>query len=159
MNIRKIVKNVVGFGNFGATNLPNRQSWIKNSLENLPVGSSILDAGAGEQQYKKYCSKLKYVSQDFNQYEGIGDKKGLQTGVWDISKIDIVSDIVNIPIKDETYDAILCSEVIEHIPDPIAALNELHRLLKPGGELILTAPFISWTHFAPYHYCTGFSKQ
>jgi ubiquinone/menaquinone biosynthesis C-methylase UbiE len=82
----------------------------------------------------------------------------LQTGQWDTSRIDLVSDITAIPAPDASFDAILCSEVLEHVPEPTHALDEFLRLLKPGGTLILTAPFASLVHFAPYHYCTGFSR-
>jgi len=101
---------------------------------------------------------LDYVSQDFCQYKGAGDGKGLQTGRWDTSKIDLVCDITAIPESDASFDAILCSEVLEHVPDPVKVLDEFERLLKPGGTLILTAPFASLVHFAPYHYCSGFSR-
>lgn len=60
--------------------------------------------------------------------------------------------------NDATSDAILCSEVLEHVPEPTHALDEFARLLKPGGVLILTAPFGSNVHMAPYHFCSGFSK-
>lgn len=83
---------------------------------------------------------------------------GLHTGKWDTSGIDIVSDITNIPLADCSQDYILCTEVLEHLSEPEKALNEMARLLKPGGELILTAPFASMTHFAPHFYCTGFSQ-
>ena len=52
----------------------------------------------------------------------------------------------------------MCIEVIEHVPNPVEALGEIHRVLKKGGNLILTAPFNSLTHYAPYHYSTGFSS-
>jgi SAM-dependent methyltransferase len=48
--------------------------------------------------------------------------------------------------------------VLEHISDPITALKEFRRLLRPEGELIITAPFCSITHMAPYHYYTGFNR-
>jgi ubiquinone/menaquinone biosynthesis C-methylase UbiE len=53
---------------------------------------------------------------------------------------------------------VLCSEVLEHVPDPLAALQEFHRLLSAGGTLVLTAPYASLTHFAPYHFSSGFSR-
>ena len=88
-----------------------------------------------------------------------GDGKGLQTGKWNTSRMDLVCDINAIPEQDSAFDAILCSEVLEHVPDPTKkALDEFARLLKPGGKLILTAPFASLVHFAPYHYCSGFSR-
>ena len=52
----------------------------------------------------------------------------------------------------------MCTEVLEHVPDPIAAIKEFNRLIKPGGYLLLTAPFVSITHFAPYHYASGLSR-
>jgi ubiquinone/menaquinone biosynthesis C-methylase UbiE len=150
------IKNYIG--NAGTRNAIERELWVKSALAKLPAGSRILDAGAGEQRYSTYCSHLNYVSQDFCEYEGEGNKQGLQTGTWDLSKIDIVSDIINIPEPDASFDAILCTEVLEHIPDPIAALGELYRLLRPGGELILSAPFASLIHLAPYHYYSGFNR-
>jgi SAM-dependent methyltransferase len=139
-------------------NEENRWNWLKKTLESSPSNYRILDAGAGELPHKILCSHLNYVSQDFCQYEGTGDQQGLQTGTWDISQIDLVCDIISIPEPDNSFDIILCSEVLEHIPDPTKALDEFSRLLKPNGKLVLTAPFASLVHFAPYHYCTGFSR-
>lgn len=138
----------------------NRQTWLESTLAGLPSGSRILDAGAGELKNQPYCSHLEYVSQDFCQYVGRqgAPAEGLQMEFWDTSDIDIVSDITAIPEPDASFDAILCSEVLEHIPEPTHALDEFERLLKPGGVLILTAPFSSNVHMAPYHFCTGFSK-
>ncbi len=135
-----------------------REEWIKKSLLALPRGLRILDAGAGETPYKTYCADQDYISQDFAKYDGTGNGVGLQTGSWDQSTIDIVSDITAIPAPSGSFDVILCTEVLEHIPDPLATLREFDRLLKPGGQLIMTVPFWSATHFAPYHFCTGYNK-
>ena len=142
----------------GMTNESFRKNWLKRTLEKIPDGSRLLDAGAGELANKEFCTHLDYVSQDFCQYEGTGDNKGLQTGSWDTDKIDIISDITNIPEDDESFDVILCTEVLEHLPEPIKALEEFKRLLRKNGVLILTAPFCSLTHFAPYHYSSGFNS-
>ena len=142
----------------GTQNEASRLQWLEAALKKIPAGSRILDAGAGELDQKIYCSHLNYVSQDFGQYDGKGDGKGLQTKSWDNSKLDIVSDITAIPEPDASFDAIMCIEVFEHIPDPISAIKEFSRLLKPGGYLIITAPFCSATHFAPYHFYTGFNR-
>lgn len=142
-------------------NEPNRQAWLKRTLTGLPAGLRLLDAGAGELQNRKHCMHLEYVSQDFCQYEGQeggAPAEGLQIKSWDNSRIDLVSDITAIPAPDSSFDVILCSEVLEHLPEPTHALDEFARLLKPGGVVILTAPFSSNVHMAPYHYCTGFSK-
>jgi hypothetical protein len=63
----------------GLNNLSNREQWLEATLKSLPAGLTILDAGAGECPYKKWCSHLNYISQDFGQYDGKGDE-GLQMG-------------------------------------------------------------------------------
>lgn len=146
---------------FKNINEENRKMFLQNALSAIPSGSSILDAGAGELKNKQYCSHLKYTSQDFCEYKGLAGSsvnQGLQMETWDTSGIDLVSDITHIPVENESFDVVLCSEVLEHIPDPTKALDEFRRILKFDGVLILTAPFASNVHFAPYHFSSGFSK-
>ena len=152
--MRKTLIKIIGANKNEAV----RRSWLEQVLAAIPHGMKLLDAGAGELQNKLLCSHLAYTSQDVCQYEGSGNSKGLHTGTWNTEGIDIVSDIVNIPSEDASFDAVLCSEVFEHLPDPLLALDEFSRLLKPGGKLIITAPFASLVHFAPYFYATGFSS-
>ncbi|MDD3381295.1 MAG: methyltransferase domain-containing protein [Rugosibacter sp.] len=152
--MKGLLKKIIGIN----ANEDARNRWLIQTLAAIPSGLRILDAGAGELRNKSLCAHLIYVSQDACQYEGTGDTKGLQTGTWDTSKIDLICDIVNVPEPDASFDAILCSEVFEHLPDALKALDEFARLLKPDGKLILTAPFASLVHFAPYHYATGFSR-
>lgn len=142
----------------GTRNQDTRDEWLAQTLKKIPPGSKILDAGAGEQQYKNYCSHLDYVSQDFGKYDGKGNGAAFHVGKWDLNDIDIISDISSIPEQDASFDAIMCTEVFEHLSEPIKAVKEFARLLKPNGHLIITAPFCSLTHFSPYHYYTGFNK-
>ena len=142
----------------GKCNESTRERWLEEVLKSLPENSRMLDAGAGTQQYRKFCEHLNYVSQDFGEYDGQGDSAGLQMGGFDYGKLDIVSDITSIPEPDSSFDAIMCIEVLEHLPDPVQAIKEFSRLIKPKGHLILTAPFCSLTHFSPYHFSTGFNK-
>ncbi|WP_281226779.1 class I SAM-dependent methyltransferase [Flavobacterium aquiphilum] len=53
---------------------------------------------------------------------------------------DIKADICNLPFQDNQYDVILCNHVLEHIPDDTKAMQELYRVLKPGGMAILQIP-------------------
>lgn len=142
----------------GTDNQETRERWLERTLSELEAGKRILDAGAGTTRYRKYCEHLEYVSQDFGEYDGVGDKVGMQRGVFDQSQLDIESDITSIPVDDECFDAIMCIEVLEHVPNPIEALRELSRILKPGGVLIVTAPTCSLTHMSPFFFQTGFSR-
>jgi ubiquinone/menaquinone biosynthesis C-methylase UbiE len=141
-------------------NEEKRQKWLARTLAEIPSGSRILDAGAGELKNKIYCEHLQYVSQDFCQYDGKTGltSEGLHVTNWGGNYIDLVCDVTNIPVPDGSFDAILCSEVLEHVPDPTLALDEFTRLLKKGGILVLTAPFASMVHMAPYYFYSGFSK-
>lgn len=143
----------------GKNNRATRENWLSETLAAVPAGSRILDAGAGERKYQRFCNHLAYVSQDFAQYDGKGDGLGRQKGQWDQTGLDIISDITQIPEADRAFDAVICIEVLEHVPHPVDALRELARLLKPGGALILTAPLCSLTHYSPYFYYTGYSRN
>ena len=142
----------------GRSNESTRHAWVQRALKRLPAGSRLLDAGAGEQRYRGHCAHLQYVAQDFARYDGRGDGSALQSARWDHGRPDLVSDIAAIPAPDASFDAVLCTEVFEHLPDPLAALREFSRLLRPGGTLILTAPFCSLTHMAPFHFASGFNR-
>jgi ubiquinone/menaquinone biosynthesis C-methylase UbiE len=144
----------------GSRNAITRVQWLEKTLGNIPPGLRLLDAGCGRQQFRRCCSHLKYVGQDFAKYDGKGDGSGLQMGGWNNQPValDLVCDITSIPEPDASFDAIMCTEVLEHVPDPVKVLQEFQRLLRPGGWLILTAPFCSLSHFAPFHFSTGFNR-
>ncbi len=59
---------------------------------------------------------------------------------------DIVGDIHNLPFEDSSKEAILCLAVLEHVENPIKAMSELHRVLKPGGKLLIYVPFLYYYH-------------
>jgi ubiquinone/menaquinone biosynthesis C-methylase UbiE len=160
MNINKILKSIFrsGYRFLIYNNSVVRKEWVSKKIISIPKGENILDAGAGELSYRVYCKHLNYISQDFGGYDGEGNSEGLQTKSRDNSKIDITCDIIDIPVGNESFDHILCVEVLEHIPYPIKAIKEFNRILKNGGSLILTAPFNSLTHYAPFYFYNGFSK-
>jgi SAM-dependent methyltransferase len=137
-----------------------RDDWVVAKLNALPPGSRLLDAGAGSQKYRSYCQHLVYLAQDFggvtqDAQEGFAGLKETYT----YGKLDYEGNIWSIPAQDASFDAILCTEVFEHIPYPNETLKEFSRLLKPGGKLILTAPFASLRHMDPYFFYTGFSDR
>lgn len=138
--------------------------FVVNELNALSSGSSILDAGCGHQRFRKHCSHLDYKCQDFAQYTvdlkksigsiGVGGTEG-----YDYGKLDFVGDIWSIDAPNQSFDAILCTEVFEHIPYPNETLSEFSRLLKGNGTLILSAPSNCLRHMDPYFFYTGFSDR
>jgi len=67
--------------------------------------------------------------------------------------VEIVADIQNMPqVETERFDTIICTQVLEHVPNPFEALAELHRILRPGGRLLLTVPFLNNYHMEPDDY-------
>lgn len=133
----------------------NRNKWIEKILSSLPDGK-ILDLGCGSQQYRKFCKHLNYKGQDFGKSTfGIGTEK-LE---YNYGKLDYVGNCWDVNEVDGYFDYILCTEVFEHIPYPIRTLNEINRLLKLNGLLILTVPSHSLRHFEPYWFTPGFSDN
>ena len=151
MSVKQIVSG--WFKNFSIFNfnLVNRDAWVATQAAALPSGSRVLDAGAGSCPYRKLFAHCDYKTQDF---AGLQDSQ-LSGGAY--GAIDYVCDITDIPVDDASFDAVLCSEVIEHVPDPVAVIDEFARILKPGGKLMLTAPLGSGIHQEPYHYYGGFT--
>lgn len=66
--------------------------------------------------------------------------------------IQIVSDAQRLGVTTASFDVVLCTEVLEHIPNPQQAIDEMFRVLKPGGRLVLTTRFLFPIHDAPHDY-------
>lgn len=145
------------------SNKTKRDAFVKGELARVPNQAKLLDAGCGSQQYRPLCAHLRYFGQDFAQYKkdstdgftsGLGGADGYRYGA-----LDYVGDIWEIKAPDASFDAILCTEVFEHIPYPIQTLAEFGRLIRPGGRLILTVPSNCLRHMDPYFFYSGFSNR
>lgn len=131
-------------------NIYNRRQWLARHASRLPAGVRVLDVGAGSGQYRGLFAHCAYKAQDFG--------KEPQT-IGQYAPLDFECDILDIPAPDESFDVILCTEVLEHVPEPIRALHELARLLRPGGAMLLTAPLLSLPHQEPYHFYGGYTEH
>ena len=119
------------------------QRFVRRLSETVQPDQTLLDVGAGDCQYKPYfAGRCKYISQ----YVGGKDDN------FTYDQIDIRSEVYEIPLPNESVDLILCTQVLEHLKYPTRALQEMNRLLKPGGRLYLTVPFASEEHMMPYDY-------
>ena len=106
----------------------------------LPAGALVLDAGAGHQPYRHHFVHCRYKSADF---EAVKKRYACNTYVCDLRRI---------PVENGRFDAIIFSQVMEHLPDPLAVLRELHRVLKPGGVLFYSGPLWFEEHEKPYDF-------
>jgi SAM-dependent methyltransferase len=76
----------------------------------------------------------------------------INVDLFPFANVDIVSDVARVPFKDESVDAAVLDTMLEHVPEPHVVVNELHRILKPGGRAVCFAPFIFPYHAYPKHY-------
>lgn len=130
--------------------------FVKEEVLKIQNGCSIIDIGAGSQQYRKYCQHLVYKSQDFGGSTfGLGEERKH----YNYGPIDYLGNAWSINVPDSFFDAGLCTEVLEHLPYPHETIREISRILKPGGKLILTVPLSSIRHFDPHWYTPGFSNN
>ena len=132
----------------------NRDVWVKAKAATVPSGSRVLDIGAGTCPYRPLFAHCDYKAHDFKKYTGVKLGGGSEYG-----EIDYISDITDIPLPDSSFDVVLCTEVLEHVPEPIEALKEIARILRPGGRMLLTAPLGSGLHQLPYHFYGGFTPE
>ncbi len=76
---------------------------------------------------------------------GLGLRRRLQMSTWlwrsRVKEFVRVQDVTSLSFRDSSMDAVVCQDVLEHVPDYRAALREFSRVLKPGGTLVMTVPF------------------
>jgi SAM-dependent methyltransferase len=128
-----------------------RDRWVHSQAAALPAKSKVLDVGAGSAPYREFFRHCQYFTQDNVRL----DPSQLLHGAY--TDVDYVSDAASIPIETGGFDAVICTEVLEHVPEPYSVIREISRILRPGGKLILTAPLGSGIHQEPYHYYGGFT--
>lgn len=66
--------------------------------------------------------------------------------------VQVIGDALALGFKDSSFDVVLCTEMLEHVPEPQRAIDEMRRVLKPGGLLLLTTRFLFPIHDAPHDY-------
>ena len=107
-------------------------------LSEISPNSVIFDLGAGESHFRDLLSRFKEV---------------LSVDLFPYQKIDVVADFTKeVPLRDSSGDIVVISNVLEHIIEPQFFLNECVRVLKSGGTIVGTAPFLLWVHQEPYDY-------
>jgi predicted SAM-dependent methyltransferase len=99
--------------------------YLKNDTDFFSAEKKVLHFAPEQAFYKRFrkMSNLDYVTTDLNS-----------------PLADVKADICNLPFQDNEFDIILCNHVLEHIPDDTKAMQELYRVLKPGGFGVFQIP-------------------
>jgi SAM-dependent methyltransferase len=111
---------------------------IRRALKGNGSGT-VLDVGCGGRPYEPWLAPgSAYV--------------GFDTRASPSSVVDAWALAAALPVRTAAVDTVLCTQVLEHLPDPAAAIQEMARVLRPGGTLILTAPQAWFLHEEPFDF-------
>ncbi len=135
----------------------------------LREGDSILDLGCGfgRHAYEAARRGAHVVALDAgtDEVDGVLGTFAAMVEAGELTnsrtRVGVVQgDALHLPFPDATFDRVICSEVLEHIPDDLGAMRELSRVLRPGGTMAITIPrfgpeLINWALSDEYHMVKG----
>ena len=111
--------------------------YFKKNLDEEPTGGQLVDLGSGTSPFAILKEKFSCLNVDFSPFEGV----------------DLVADLDEpLPLKDDFYDIVFMSNILEHLFFPERTLKESFRILKKGGKIFGTVPFFLSPHQEPYDF-------
>lgn len=116
-------------------------AFVRGVAESLPPGAVVLDVGAGDAPYRELFEHCDYRTSDWEQSVHEGARRA-----------NYIASADALPLEGATVDAVLMTQVLEHVADPRAVLGEAARVLRPQGGVFLTVPFVWELHELPYDY-------
>jgi SAM-dependent methyltransferase len=112
-------------------------------LNEIPRGDKVLDYGSGDRPYEElFLTKFgEYLAADY-----------AAANLKHARRPELYIENNHVPLSNASVDCVVLTEVLEHIYDPKSALAEIHRLLKPGGHILGSVPFVIGEHESPFDY-------
>jgi SAM-dependent methyltransferase len=104
------------------------------------LGGLLVDIGCGVKPYAELFEHCSHVGLEVTHSSPRGSAR----------KPDVHFDGRTLPLKSGCADSVLCTQVLEHVFRPVEFVSEIHRILKPGGRLLLTVPFMWDEHEQPF---------
>ncbi len=104
------------------------------------LSGTVLDLGCGSRPYE-HCFNgrvTRWVGADYP-----------ASGHPPATRVEVFADAMKLPLADQSFDCVLCTQVLEHVPEPLDLLCESWRVLRQGGHLVLTAPQYNGLHGEP----------
>jgi SAM-dependent methyltransferase len=114
---------------------------VRRFAERLPPGARVLDIGAGDSPYRELFRRSEYVTVDWANSPHV-----------DAHAADHIAPADDLPLDNASFDAALATQVLEHVPDPLRVMREMHRVVRPGGSVLVTVPFVWEEHEKPFDF-------
>jgi SAM-dependent methyltransferase len=115
-------------------------AWLKAEAEEAHAQRGdpyrVLDVGCGEKPYEPFFAPFA------SEYVGVDAVQG--------PSVDLVGTIESLPVPDASFDVVLCTQVLEHCADPVAAVRELRRVVAPGGCVLASTHGVYVYHPVPH---------
>lgn len=117
------------------------REFARKASSSVDANALVLDAGAGDSPYREFFRNCEYEATDV-----------CLRPHHDYKHVNYICNLSEIPVPDNRFDMILCTQVLEHVPNPQQVLCELHRVLKPAGKVWLSTPLYFDEHEIPYDF-------
>jgi SAM-dependent methyltransferase len=119
-----------------------REEFLIEAFDKAGSREVLLDVGCGTRPFRDM----------YDRYVEYSVGTDVPYSPHDIGEVQVLANGMALPFADEVFDIILCTEVMEHVPEPAMLMAEFSRMLKPGGLLVMTTPFMVPVHEAPYDF-------
>jgi SAM-dependent methyltransferase len=115
--------------------------FVSEVARTTAAGAAVLDLGAGDAPYRELFTHVRYVTSDWTHSPHRG-----------AAETDIVGAADALPVADGSFELVLCTQVLEHVPAPADVLAECFRILVAGGRIAITVPMLWELHELPHDY-------
>ncbi len=115
--------------------------FVASAADSLPSGSLVLDVGAGDAPYRELFDHCDYRTTDWAGSLHVGARAA-----------DYLASADALPLDSASVDAVLLTQVLEHVSDPASLLREAARVLRPGCGIFMTVPFVWELHELPFDF-------